>query len=296
MSSVETAALVALLRTSHRAASVYADLVEDRGSALAILETEQDRGANSARPRLFQDETMNELLGNARADIERWEQQGIRLLTVLDSDYPDNLRAVHDRPPLLFIGGALNTQDTKAVAVIGARKATPRGLSEAETIARHLVSARYTVVSGLAAGIDTAAHSAALDAGGRTIGVLGTGLTHCYPPQNAALQNRLATEHAVISQFWPDTPPSRRTFPQRNATMSGLSLATVVVEASERSGARIQARRALNHGRPVFLTAALAQQPWAQPLAARPNVHVISAPSQITDTIERLTAPGPLVA
>jgi DNA processing protein len=285
------------MRPGRRRPSVYADLVEDRGSALAILESEQQRGVNSARPRLFYDETMDELLGHASADVMRWKQQGIRLLSVLDRAYPDNLREVHDRPPLLFVAGSLNPHDMKAVAVIGARKATPHGLSEASAIVRHLVTAGYTVVSGLAAGIDTAVHSAALDAGGRTIAVLGTGVTRCYPPQNAALQNRLAAEHAVISQFWPEAPPSRQTFPQRNATMSGLALGTVVVEAGERSGARTQARLALNHGRPVFLTAALPKkQPWARHLADKPGVHVISTPPEIADAIERLTAPAPLVA
>jgi DNA processing protein len=296
-SSNETAALVALLRTGHpRPPSIYADLVEERGSALAVLEIEHQRGANFARPTLFGDETMNTHLKAAATDLARWQQQGFKSLTVLDPDYPDNLRAVHDRPPLIFVAGSLKPHDAKAVAVIGARKASPPALEQAATIARHLVSTGYTVVSGLAAGIDTAAHTAALDAGGRTVAVIGTGLAHAYPPHNAPLQDRLATDHAVISQFWPETPPSRQTFPMRNATMSGLALATVVVEAGERSGARTQARLALNHGRPVFLAAALQKQTWArQLLATKAGVHVISDPPQIRETIERLTAPGALV-
>jgi DNA processing protein len=292
--SIETAALVALLKTGHRTPSVYADLVEERGSALQVLEIEHRRGANFARPRLFDDETMDTLLRAAATDLARWQQQGFKPLTVLDPGYPDNLRTVHDRPPLIFVAGSLRPQDAKAVAVIGARKASPPALKQADAIARILVSAGYTVVSGLAAGIDTAAHTASLDAGGRTVAVIGTGLAHCYPPHNAALQTHLATDHAVISQFWPDTRPSRQTFPMRNATMSGFALATVVVEASERSGARTQARLALNHGRPVFLARALLAQPWAQALAARPGTYVVDSPSQITETIERLTAPGAL--
>jgi DNA processing protein len=294
-SSIETAALVALLRTGDRAPSVYADLVEERGSALVILEIEHHRGANSARPRLFDDETMDTLVGAAATDLARWRQQGFKPLTVLDPDYPDNLRTVYDRPPLIFVAGSLRPQDAKAVAVIGARKASQPALEQAATIARHLVADGYTVVSGLAAGVDTAAHTAALGAGGRTVAVIGTGLAHCYPPQNALLQNQLATEHAVISQFWPDTRPSRQTFPLRNATMSGLALATVVVEASERSGARTQARLALNHGRRVFLTAALSKQPWAQEFTAKAATYVVDTPAQITEAIERLTAPGALV-
>jgi DNA processing protein len=279
----ERTALVALLRSGRRSWTEYARLVEEAGSASAVLATEQDT--------LFSAEDE----ASARADIAGWRAQGYELRTVLDAGYPENLRAVHDRPPLIFVAGSLKPQDARAIAVIGARRASPPALNEAGAIARHLVQAGYTVVSGLAAGIDTAAHTAALDAGGRTLAVIGTGLTHCYPPQNAHLQKRLAADHAVISQFWPETPPSRQTFPLRNATMSGLALASVVVEASERSGARTQARLALNHGRPVFLTAAVASQRWAQDLARKPGVHAIEAPAQITEMVERLTTPGALV-
>jgi DNA processing protein len=239
---------------------------------------------------------MQTLLDTAAIDLERWGEQGIRALTVLDPEYPENLRTVHDRPPLIFAAGALNAQDARSAAVIGARRASQRGLSRARAIARHLVDSGYTVLSGLAAGIDTAAHTAALETGGRTIAVIGTGLAHAYPPQNASLQARIAERHAVISQFWPDTRPSRRTFPMRNATMSGFALASVIVEAGERSGARTQARLALNHGRPVFLTAPLLEQAWARDLARMPGVHVVESPAEITRTIERLVEPAPLVA
>jgi DNA processing protein len=152
------------------------------------------------------------------------------------------------------------------------------------------------VTSGLAAGIDTAAHTAALDANMRTVAVIGTGLDHAYPTQNAALQRTIAARGAVVSQFWPDAPPERRNFPMRNAVMSGLSLATVVVEALHRSGARIQARIALAHGRPVFLSRRLTdEQPWAREFAQRPGTHVFDDPGEITDTVERLTTPGTLV-
>ena len=151
------------------------------------------------------------------------------------------------------------------------------------------------MVSGLAAGIDTAAHEAALAAGGRTVAVIGTGLRHSYPPENAALQRRIAAEGAVVSQFWPDAPPSRTTFPLRNAVMSGLALGTVVVEASFRSGARLQARLALAHGRPVFLWRAVLDEPWAREVAQRPGVHVIDEPAQVMETVERLNAMDALV-
>ena len=130
-------------------------------------------------------------------------------------------------------------------------------------------------MSGLAAGIDTAAHRAALDAGGRTIAVIGTGLHHAFPKENAELQDRLGDEHAVISQFWPDQGPSKDTFRMRNALMSGISRATVVVEAAYTSGARMQARVALENQRPVVLLSSLvAEQEWAHEFAERPGVYV----------------------
>ncbi len=184
----------------------------------------------------------------------------MRLLTILDDRYPENLRAVHDRPPLIFVAGQLASEDSRAIAVIGARRATRRGIDTARSVAAHLVETGFTVASGLAEGIDTAAHTTALARGGRTIAVIGTGLARSYPPGNALLQARIATRGAVVSQFWPDSPAKKESFPMRNAVMSGLSLATVVVEAGETSGARTQARLALAHGRPVFLHHAVLEQ------------------------------------
>lgn len=276
-SAGEKAALVTLVRHGHRSPQAYADLIEAAGSATAVLAGEQ-------------------LLEPAAGDeIAAWEAEGIRLLSVLDSDYPENLKAVHDRPPLIFLKGQLQPADARAVAVIGSRKATDAGLAAAREVAMHLVERGFTVASGLAAGIDAAAHTAALDHGGRTVAVIGTGLRHAYPPQNAGLQRRIAAECAVLSQFWPDDPPSRRSFPLRNAVMSGIALATVIVEGSQTSGSRVQSRLALAQGRPVFLREALIAQDWARQLAARPGVYVFRAPEQVSAAIERLTASDALV-
>ncbi|MGH2894829.1 MAG: DNA-processing protein DprA, partial [Solirubrobacteraceae bacterium] len=196
----------------------------------------------------------------------------------------------HDRPPILFVSGRLTAPDARSIAIVGARRASSAGLTAATRLSDALARAGYVVISGLAAGIDTAAHEAALAAAGRTVAVIGTGLRHSYPPQNAALQRRITAEGAVVSQFWPDAPPTRKSFPRRNAVMSGLALGTVVVEASFRSGARLQARLALAHGRPVFLWRTLLDEPWAREVAQRPGVHVISEPAQVMETIERLNA------
>jgi DNA processing protein len=275
----ETAAVVALLREGRRSWRDYAAALEEAGSAMPILE--EDLG-------LLADER----LSDAATAISGWVDAGIRIVTVLDPDYPENLRGVHDRPPLVFVAGHLSPDDVRSVAVIGSRRASDGGLRAAVSLAGHLVRSGYTVVSGLAAGIDAAAHGATLEAGGRTIGVIGTGLNHAYPPENAPLQRQITRAGAVVSQFWPDTGPTRQTFPMRNAVMSGLTLATVIVEAQASSGARIQARLALNHGRPVFLRHSLISQSWARELAERPGTHLVRSPSEVTETLERLSPNG----
>lgn len=295
MSTVsESAALVALLRTGTHRWSEYADLIEETGTVTAVLEAE--RADAQRTPTLFGEEDPGPDLDGIVEEIEAWERDGLRLLTLLDPGYPENLRSVHDRPPFVFVAGQLQARDARGVAVVGTRGASDRGLRNARAIAEHLVDADYTVVSGLAAGIDAAAHTAALAHGGRTVAVIGTGLRRAYPAQNADLQRRIAAECAVISQFWPDAPPTRRSFPMRNAVMSGFALATVVVEASHTSGARMQARLALEHGRPVFLLESLLEHEWARDYAERPGTHVVTSPEQITTLVDRLTSVDALVA
>jgi DNA processing protein len=281
----ESAALVALLRGGKRPWQQYSDVVEAAESALAVLRQEQG---------LLADDAADDELASAERDLDRWRAKGIRPLTVLDPGYPENLRGVHDRPPLIFVAGRLEPGDARSVAVVGARAASDRGRQATRRIAEHLVGAGYTVVSGLAEGIDTAAHTAALERDGRTVAVIGTGLERCYPPQNESLQRTIATRGAVVSQFWPDAPPSRRSFPMRNAVMSGLTLASVIVEAAHTSGSRMQARLALAQGRPVLLVHSLLSQPWARELAGRPGTHVVRTPGEVTSIVERLTSASAL--
>ena len=315
--------MVALLRMGRRPWVEYAELIEERGSVAAVLEDElsppEDEPTPGEQTRLFHDAASrtppaaapdhltggpdhltagaDQLLAQARADIDDWSAHGMYLVIVLEPGYPPNLRAVHDRPPMVFVAGDLTPADARSVAVVGARKASRAGTERAGAIAEHLVDRGFTVLSGLAAGIDTAAHTAALKKGGRTVAVIGTGLARSYPPQNGPLQRRIASECAVVSQFWPDSPPSRRSFPMRNAVMSGIALGTVVVEASDTSGARMQARLALAQGRPVFLLASLVERhQWARDYPARPGTHVVREPQEITTVVERLISPGSLVA
>lgn len=269
--------MVALLRHGPRSPSAYAAELSAGATALALLEREHGLLAG-------------ELIAAARAEMAHWERSGYALLTVLDRSYPENLRAVHQRPPLLFTAGLLKPTDVRSLAVIGSRRATDAGLATAHGLSRELAERGYTIVSGLARGIDTAAHHGALDAGGRTIAVIGTGLGRFYPPENRPLQARIARQCAVVSPFWPDAPPTRESFPQRNGVMAGIALATVIVEAGVRSGARIQARLALAQGRPVLLWESLLAQGWAQSLAQRPGVHVVASASDVSEVVERLTS------
>ncbi|MFD5258461.1 MULTISPECIES: DNA-processing protein DprA [Streptomyces] len=280
---LERAALVALLRRGDRTWSQLTDQVEAVGSARDVLDDVIDASGQGA---LFDTQPAVDLEAVA-AEIAAWEHEGMRLVTILDDDYPLYLRLVHQRPPFLFQRG-MSVETDLRVAVVGTRTPTPQGVAHARAIAGGLAERGVTVVSGLAAGIDTAAHGTALAVGGRTVAVVGTGLRRVYPTQNARLQEEIAERGLVISQFWPDAQPSKASFPMRNAVMSGYSLATVVVEAAYRSGARMQARLALEHGRRVFLMRSLMVHEWAREYAARPNTTVIDGPDDVFGQLDSL--------
>ena len=177
-------------------------------------------------------------------------------------------------PPIVFTRGRVEP-DTQSVAIVGSRAASRQGVNIAASLARGLSERGYTIVSGGARGIDAAAHEAALAVGGRTVAVLGTGVRVYFPTENRELHDRIAREGLVLSQFWPDEDGSKTSFPERNGTMSGYVTATVVVEARERSGTRIQARNAVEHGRAVLLTDAVVQgNTWARAMLGQPGVHV----------------------
>jgi DNA processing protein len=179
------------------------------------------------------------------------------------------------------------------VSVVGSRKASDRGLELASVIAQSVTRRGLTVAAGLAEGIDTVAHTSCLDAGGRTVAVIGTGITRRYPRSNAALHDVIANRGLLLSQFWPEAPPQKHTFLMRNATMSGYSLATVVVEAGEQSGARAQARMAVGHGRPVVLTdLVLERNDWAKALEGRPGVFIVSSIDEFETVLTQLEARG----
>lgn len=191
-------------------------------------------------------------LASAEKEMERLRKWGARPLVPSDADYPEPLKTLSDAPILLFVKGGFRPVDSFAVALVGTRKPTAYGSTAAEKLARELTSAGVTVVSGLARGIDTVVHATAVKKGGRTIGVLGSGFDHFYPPENRSLADKMADQGAVVTEFPLGTMPDRYNFPRRNRIISGLSLAVVVVEADEKSGALITARLAAEQGRDVF--------------------------------------------
>lgn len=176
----------------------------------------------------------------------------IQVLTIEDLLYPENLKNIHYPPPLLYFKGNILESDKNSISIVGSRKATYYGKMVAEKLSKDLALAGLTVISGLARGIDTAAHKGAISVNGRTIAVLGCGIDHIYPPENRRLAEEIEGSGALISEFPLYTLPERKNFPRRNRVISGLSLGTVVVEAAEKSGALITADFALEQGREVF--------------------------------------------
>lgn len=177
---------------------------------------------------------------------------GLKILTIFDQEYPANLKEIYDPPTVLYTLGSLIPEDKPALAVVGSRRASRYGLQAAHNLAAQLAERGFTVVSGLARGIDTQAHRGALDGGGRTLAVLGSGLGNIYPTENQKLAEEISHSGAVISEFPVRAVPDRQNFPLRNRVVSGLSLGTLVVEAAERSGALITARMAMEQGRVVM--------------------------------------------
>jgi DNA processing protein len=194
-------------------------------------------------------------------ELEAAVAAGLQVISYYDHAYPASLKQIYDPPMVLYVRGRLEEADRHAIAIVGTRRASNYGRTTASRLARDLVANGFTVVSGLALGIDTAAHLGALDGGGRTIGVLGSGFASFYPPENQALADQIAESGAVISEFHMQCAPSRNNFPIRNRVISGLAIGTIVAEAPADSGAMITATHALNQNRQVFAVPGRADAP-----------------------------------
>ncbi len=223
--------------------------------------------------------------------IETCRQLSIRIVLPEHDEFPRLLKEIPDPPSVLYVLGQLLPIDGMSIAIVGARNASQYGRSQSERFARSLALGGLTIVSGLARGIDAAAHVGALEAGGRTIAVLGNGVAEIYPPQHRELADRIQSQGAVISEMPPGTKPKKGMFPQRNRLLSGLSLGTIVIEASDRSGALITARLAGEQGREVFALPGLVTSPnfGGCHRLIRDGAHLIRSPEDVLDEL------GPLV-
>jgi DNA processing protein len=185
-------------------------------------------------------------------EVKALDRLGLSIVTLSDSEYPARLKTIHDPPPVLYVSGALSPADRQAVAIVGSRKATAAGRVFTEQLSRELASLGLTVVSGLARGIDAAAHRGALAAKGRTVAVLGCGLDRTYPPEHQALRKQIESNGAVIAELPLGSYPHGYHFPRRNRIISGMCVGVVVTEAALESGSLITARLAAEQGREVF--------------------------------------------
>ncbi len=229
------------------------NLTQAFGSPAAVLAARADAlQCAGVRPELARAIRRFDGWRTVQEQLARLDAVGGRLVTWADASYPEQLRQIYDAPLFVFVRGELTPDDALAVAIVGARAPSAYGVQMAAIISEGIAQAGLTVVSGLARGIDAAAHAAALSAGGRTIAVLGCGIDVVYPSEHHRLQMQIAKNGAVVSEFALGQQPDAENFPSRNRIISGLSLGTVVVEATEKSGSLITAEYALEQNREVF--------------------------------------------
>lgn len=263
----EAEAWALLLAVEDLGPAAHGALLRAYGSALAVLEAARRPGASARFAGIRSEEGTGRAIGPIVAgrivrslglideELEVLRSSAVRIVTVADPAYPARLRAIELPPPVLFVRGSLDGLAAEhVVAVVGTRRPTDRGRAMATQIAAMITAAGGTVVSGLALGIDGASHAAAVHQSGPTVAVLGSGHAELVPRAHDRLaEGIIAAGGAVVSELWPRQPPAKWSFPRRNRLISGLSDATVVVEAGENSGALITARNALEQGRGLFL-------------------------------------------
>lgn len=290
----EGASVLALMEAMGGTSATLVGLVRDAGSARAVIE-------GRARVRGRRADLARAVAGRVGADdLSDWvdvleralgRSAGTRFVPITDRGFPAGLADLPDSPPFLFVRGALPATPGGRVAVVGSRAASPAGRELAREVAGLLARTGSTVVSGLALGIDGEAHAACLAAGGISIASLPCGVDRIYPAEHEDLAARIvAGGGALVSRFWPDAPPRRDAFRLRNVVTSGISTATVVVEAGPTSGARMQARIALAQGRTVILMRNLVQrEPWARRASERRGVLVAGSAEEVVEAVRHVT-------
>ncbi len=274
---------------------IFARLMETFGEPERVFEASVGRLMDVER--VGETVAQNILAVDARqvdAELELAAKHGARLLALGDADYPPCLARIPDPPIVLYVKGDLRPVEP-AIAVVGSRSASFYGRKQAARIASGLAGYGFAVISGGARGIDAAAHEAALEAGGRTLAVLGNGLAYTYPPENADLINRIVASGAVVSEFPMMYPVEAGNFPRRNRIISGLSLGVVVVEASERSGALLTARHAMEQNREVFAVPGPVDSPNSRGCHAllRDGAHLVEGPADVVEQLGPLAEKAP---
>ena len=279
-------------------------LLETFGDAAAILGAAKDRllrvdgiGEECAGIlRAWQDHA------DPAAELREAAGRGIAVITQDDADYPVPLRDIYDRPLLLYVWGKLEARDRHAISIVGSRRATTYGTQATKKFSYQLAHAGFTIVSGLARGIDTAAHEAAIAADGRTIAVIGSGLAQLYPPENLGLAEKIAAGHgAVVSEFPLHTAPDKQTFPMRNRIVAGWARAVLVIECPAWSGSLITANLASEYGKPVFAVPGPIDKPTFAGChqLIREGATLVAEPGQLLDDLGELPfarQPGPVEA
>lgn len=261
----ELAALVILGKTPYLGSIKIRLLIQRFGSAQEVLET----SANAIKelpgfgPKIIDAWGWWKKDHQWQNDLELAQKEGVKIISFQCPDYPKRLLEIQDHPPILYVKGKLTKKMERCVAIIGTRQASIYGKEYAEKIAYDLAGEGYTIVSGLARGIDTAAHQGALKAG-QTIGVIGSGLSNLYPRENLALAAKMSENGAIISEFPMLMPPDRQNFPQRNRIVSGMTLGTILIEAPLESGAMITVKKAEMQGRLLFALPHRADHPFGK--------------------------------
>ena len=267
-------------------------LLDAFGSAEKILLARADQlAAIDGVPRALAENISHwQEFADPTAELKKAADLGAHVITAEDAEYPSALREIHDPPIVLYVRGQLTERDRNAVAVVGSRKCSHYATESAKKLSFQMAYAGLTVASGLARGIDTAAHQGALAAKGRTIAVIGSGLGELYPPENAELADRIAASGAVISEFPIDTKPDRQTFPIRNRIVTGLSFGVLVVEAGANSGALISANMAAEQGRTLYAVPGRIDAP-----AALGSNRLIQQGAKLVITVDDILDDLPLV-
>jgi len=244
--------ILRLLLTKGLGSVKIRSLLAQFGSPEAIISADYEILAQALGDKIASNILSSNAVGKIDEIIESIEKAKMKVFIWGDEAYPKNLLDIPHAPPILFVHGEILPQDERAIAIVGTRRPSVTGKIFTENLASELAQYGLTIVSGLAIGIDSVAHSAALKANGRTIAILGSGLDTIYPKENRGLVKKIIANGAVISELLPGTPPEAFNFPGRNRIISGLSLGAVIVEAGERSGALITAQHAKAQGKPVF--------------------------------------------